>query len=152
MIKTFYLSVMLLVLIVFGSCSEDRVFEKYQGMESLSWNIQDTISFIMDLPLPTGPSILAIKYNENYPYRNIYLRYVLLDSLDEVLESQLMNISLFESTSGKPLGKGYGSTFTKYDTLPLGNFNRYSQIQFLQYMRMEDLNGIEAIGLKRIKN
>ncbi|WP_291782916.1 gliding motility lipoprotein GldH [Cecembia sp.] len=149
MIKVLY---SLFILAVFGSCSGDRVYEKYQGMKNLSWGVQDTVSFTMTKPLPEGPSILAIKYNENYPYRNLYLRYLVLDSLEDIIASNLINIDLFESTSGKPLGKGYGNTFTKYDTLPLEGFNPYNQIQLVQYMRIEELDGIEAIGLKRIKN
>ena len=103
------------------ACSGNREFEVYQGMDAFSWNIQDTIAFNMESPLPEGPSILAVKYNNNYPYRNLYVRYILTDTLGEVMESELINIALFESTSGRPLGKGYGSTFTKYDTLAFQN-------------------------------
>lgn len=149
MIKVLY---SLIILAALGSCSGDRVYERYHGMEDLAWSVQDTVSFTMPAPLPEGPSILAIKYNDNYPFRNLYLRYMVLDSLEEIIASNLINIELFESTSGKPLGKGYGSIFTKYDTLPLEGFNQYTQIQFLQYMRTEELNGIEAIGLKRMKH
>lgn len=134
------------------ACSSNREFEVYQGMDALSWNLQDTIAFNMEYPLPEGPSILAVKYNNNYPYRNLYLRYILTDSLGEVMESELINIALFESTSGRPLGKGYGSTFTKYDTLAFQNQEPYQKIEFLQYMRLEDVEGIEAIGLKRISH
>lgn len=134
------------------SCDGRRTFEKYEGFETQSWQIQDTVSFTMDIPVPTGPSILAVKYNEVYEFRNLYLRYRTLDSLGNVIESQLVNIPLFENTSGKPLGKGFGSTFTRYDTLPLTSNKPYHRIQFLQYMRVEDLKGLEAIGLKRVKN
>lgn len=134
------------------ACSSNREFEVYQGMDELSWNIQDTIAFNMESPLPEGPSILAVKYNNNYPYRNLYVRYILTDSLGEVMESELINIALFESTSGRPLGKGYGGTFTKYDTLAFQNPEPYQKIEFLQYMRLEDVEGIEAIGLKRISH
>ncbi|MFC0261836.1 gliding motility lipoprotein GldH [Fontibacter flavus] len=148
------LSTFLFVIILLSvfSCDGQRTFEKYEGFETQSWQIQDTVSFTMDIPVPTGPSILAVKYNEEYEFRNLYLRYLTLDSLGNVIESQLVNIPLFENTSGKPLGKGFGSTFTRYDTLPLTSHKAYHRIQFLQYMRVEDLKGVEAIGLKRVKN
>jgi gliding motility-associated lipoprotein GldH len=133
------------------SCSNDRVFEAYQGMNNLTWRLQDTVSFEMSSPLPNGPSVLAIKYNDDFPYRNLYLRFITLDSLGNELEADLINISLFESTTGNPLGKGYGSSFTKYDTLAISSEIPYRDIHFVQYMRLEDLKGIEALGLKRLK-
>ena len=147
-----YLIGLLFFLLVFSNCSEHRDFEQYQGMENLSWGLLDTLSFQMEKPLPVGPSILVIKYNNDYPYRNIYVKYLLKDSLDQIFESQLINIPLFENTTGKPLGKGYGSHFTRYDTIPLTSQKPYSKIQLIQYMRIEDLKGIEAVGLKRVKN
>jgi gliding motility-associated lipoprotein GldH len=146
------LSGLLIVLLVFTKCSGNRVYEQYHGLENLTWALQDTISFSMNYPLPEGPTILAVKYNNEYPFRNLYIRYLLRDSTDQIFESQLINIPLFENTTGKPLGKGYGSTFTRYDTIPLKSKVPYSKIQFIQYMRLEDLKGIESIGLKRIKD
>ncbi|PSK99870.1 gliding motility lipoprotein GldH [Cecembia rubra] len=143
---------LLIVLLLFFQCSGNREFEQYLGMENISWGLQDTISFTMTHPLPEGVTILAVKYNNDYPYRNLYIRYVLKDSTDHIFESQLINIPLFENTSGKPLGKGYGSTYTRYDTLPLTSKVPYSKIEFLHYMRLEELKGIEAIGLKRVNN
>lgn len=143
---------LMLVLLSFSNCTGDREYEQYQGLENLSWGLQDTISFQMGKPLPEGPTILAIKYNNDYPFRNLYVRYLLRDSLDQVFESHLINIPLFENTTGKPLGKGYGSHFTRYDTIPLASMEPYSKIQLVQYMRLEDLKGIESIGLKRVKN
>lgn len=141
-----------LILLSLFSCDGQRTFEKYEGFETQSWQIQDTVTFDMDIPVPAGPSILAVKYNEEYEFRNLYLRYWTLDSLGNQIETQLVNIPLFENTSGKPLGKGFGSTFTRYDTLPLTSDKAYHSIQFLQYMRVADLKGVEAIGLKRVKN
>jgi len=143
---------LLLVLLSFSNCSGDREYEQYQGLEDLSWGLQDTISFKMGNPLPEGPTILAIKYNNEFPYRNLYVRYVLRDSSNQIFESNLINIPLFENTTGKPLGKGYGSHYSRYDTVLLASKIPYSKIQFIQYMRLEDLKGIESIGLKRVKN
>lgn len=143
--------VLIMALITFTGCDSDRVYEEYQGMDKLTWSLQDTITFKMENPIPKGPSIIAIRYNDDFPYRNLYLRYTILDSLGQNIESQLINIPLFESTSGKPLGRGFGNTFTKYDTLPFTKDDAYHEIQFLQYMRLEDLKGVEAVGLKRIK-
>jgi gliding motility-associated lipoprotein GldH len=137
-----------LALLVLGACSGDRIYENYQGLESQKWNVIDTIHF--ELPKhPVGHTILGIKYTHDYKYRNLYVRYILKDSLNQVLESQLLDIPLFESVSGKPLGKGFGSTYTKYDTLPLQNLD-YHSVSFTQYMRLDTLPGIEAVGIKLV--
>jgi hypothetical protein len=73
----------------------------------------------------------------------------LKDSLGQSVETKLLDIPLFESKTGKPLGDGYGGTFTKYDTLPLDN--TFSSIHLIQYMRVDELSGIETVGLKVLK-
>jgi gliding motility-associated lipoprotein GldH len=138
-----------LVLWVLTSCSNNRLYEEYTGIEDQLWNIADTLQFEIPSGL-SGQTILGIKYTQEYGYRNLYLRYELKDSLNNLLESQLLNIPLFESTSGKPLGKGFGSTYTKYDTLPL-KLQQYHSIRFIQYMRIDELPGIEAVGIKLIR-
>jgi gliding motility-associated lipoprotein GldH len=143
--------ILVLLLSSLLSCNQNRVYEEYIGLKSLQWTMNDTISFEIDSKLIADKNIIAVKYNTSYPYRNLYLRYILKDSVQKVVKSELVNIALFESASGQPLGKGYGSTFTKYDTLPLKDKTVFSSIQFIQFMRVDKLDGIEAIGLKGIK-
>jgi gliding motility-associated lipoprotein GldH len=140
------------LILIISACNQDRVFENYHGMESQAWGIADTVSFEVDGNLIFDKAILVLKYNSDYEYRNLYLRYLLKDSLGNELDARLINIPLFESTSGKPLGKGYGSTFTNHDTLPISSETDFHQIQLIQYMRVDELKGIEAIGLKLIKS
>jgi gliding motility-associated lipoprotein GldH len=143
-----YLGILFPIFLLVG-CSGDRLFEKYQGLDSGSWNVTDTVAFdIANISVPSN-TIIGIKYNNDYEYRNLYVRYVLKDSLEKVVESKLLDIPLFDSKSGKPLGKGYGNTFTRYDTLPLGS--PYRSIHLIQYMRVEDLLGIETVGVKVVK-
>jgi len=141
---------LLMCILVFG-CDGSRLFEKYQGMETGSWNVIDTVSF--DLPkIPEShKTIVGVKYNSDYEFRNLYLTYLLKDSLNQIIESQLLEIPLFDNKSGKPLGSGFGNTFTKYDTLPLLTNRPYSKIQFLQYMRVDKIDGIEAVGVKVVR-
>src|SRR5690606_31816663 len=134
-----------------ASCNNDRVFEEYQGMPELHWNVEDTVSFEPEAidPNVTFP-LLGLRYNDTYEFHNLYVRYLLTDSLGKVLADSLINIHLFDPVSGKPLGSGFGNVYTKYDTLPnlaipQGQKHRYA---FIQYMRTEELKGIEAVGLK----
>jgi gliding motility-associated lipoprotein GldH len=148
--KQFYLFIGWILVLV--SCNQNRVFEKYYGMEIQSWNIEDTVSFEVDRNLKYDKAVLILKYNNDYEYRNLYFRYIISDSLGKELDSRLINVPLFESTSGKPLGKGYGSLFTNYDTLPINNEIGFHKIRLVQYMRVDELKGVEAIGLKLIKS
>lgn len=123
-------------------------YEKYQGMEDLSWHQQDTVRFVIDKKDTTGIPMVAVKYTEDYDFRNLYIRYVLRDSTGKIIKSDLFNVPLFERTNGKPLGDGFGGTYTKYDTIRLDTVVNFTQIDFVQYMRVDQLNGIEAIGLR----
>jgi gliding motility-associated lipoprotein GldH len=92
-----------------------------------------------------------VKYNTDYGFRNLYVKYFLFDSLGNQIESQLLNIPLFDSQGGRPLGDGFGSTFTKSDTLPIITDAAYTKVIFVQYMRVEELEGLDAIGFKQIR-
>lgn len=143
--------ILLLLCVIMIGCDQSRLFEKYHGMESGIWNAADTVSFEIPELMESHKSIVGIKYNNEYEFRNLYLTYILKDSLGQTIESQLIEIPLFESTSGKPLGSGFGNTFTKYDTLPLQTGEHYSKIQLLQYMRVDQIEGVEAVGIKIVR-
>ena len=135
------------------SCNGDRIFEEYQGMETLHWEISDTVSFELE-PVDTGSTVstLGIKYNDTFEFHNLYVKFLLKDSLGHVVQDSLINIELFDSKTGRPLGDGFGNVFTKYDTLPFVEFeNQALKAQFIQYMRREELEGIEAVGLKIVQ-
>jgi gliding motility-associated lipoprotein GldH len=134
---------------LFISCAGDRLFEEYEGLKSGTWHVSDTVSFEVSKISVPNKTLVGIKYTKDYEFRNLYLRYILKDSLGQTVETKLLDIPLFESKSGKPLGNGFGSTFTRYDTLPLGT--SYSSIHLIQYMRMEELSGIETVGVKVVK-
>jgi gliding motility-associated lipoprotein GldH len=118
-------------------------------MEASEWKIQDTVSFEPNVGEEKFAVVVGVKYNNDYDYRNLYLRYTTQDSLGQTIDSKLMDVPLFESASGAPLGKGFGSTFTKYDTLPISK--AFTTIELLQYMRVDTLQGIEAVGVKVVK-
>lgn len=143
----------LIVLALLGviSCNGNRVFEDYSGFESQNWHVDDTVTFDITEIKSHSKALMSVKYNTDYGFRNIYVKYFLSDSLGKHIESQLVNIPLFDSQQGKPLGNGFGSIYTKTDTLPIITNAPYAKVHFVQYMRVEKLNGLEAIGLKLIK-
>lgn len=139
------------VLGVVGACNSDRIFEEYQGMPALNWEVEDTVSFEVEAVDPnTAVSSIGIRYNDTYGFHNLYVRYLLTDSSGNYLADSLININLFDPKTGRPLGDGFGNVYTKYDTLPLIHTLVGERVtaQFIQYMRKEQLEGIEAVGLK----
>lgn len=138
---------------IISSCNGDRIFEEYQGMEDLHWKISDTVNFELT-PIATENAVpaIGIRYNDTFEFHNLYVRFLLEDSLGHVVQDSLINIELFDSKTGRPLGDGFGNVFTKYDTLPFVEFeNQALKAQFIQYMRREELEGIEAVGLKIVQ-
>ncbi len=144
--------VLAMMLFLTASCSGDRLYEDFIAIPSQSWGKQDSIKFeLKQLDISGSKSLIGIRFNEEYAFSNCYLRVISKDSLGQTIENRLVNMPLFESKSGKPLGKGFGSTFTQYDTLPFLLSGNPSEIILLQYMREEQLKGIEAVGLKVLK-
>lgn len=141
----------ILVILVFG-CSDDRIYEDFQAVPSGNWGMQDTLRFELgELELNDKKSLIAVRFNEGYSFSNCYVRVISYDSAGVILENKLINVPLFDSKSGEPIGKGIGSTYTKYDTLPFSLKTETKSITFLQYMRTDQLTGIEAVGLKILK-
>ncbi|MGM0944616.1 MAG: gliding motility lipoprotein GldH [Bacteroidota bacterium] len=143
----------ILILVVIStlllSCDGNRIYEDFVSVNQQSWAETDSLSFdLKGLDLQEKKTLLAIRYNENYNFSNCYIRIISKDSTGLILENKLLNIPLFDSKTGEPLGKGYGSTFTKYDTLPFSLKSTTEGLTLLQYMRVETLPGIEAAGIK----
>lgn len=134
------------------SCSQDRVFEEFHGFSTNEWNEKDTVTFdLKDLKENRGKELIGFRFNEEYPFSNCYIRVISRDTTGQILDNKLINVPLFDSKSGKPNGGGFGNTFTFYDTLPFELPEQTQEVVFLQYMRQENLPGIEAVGLKILK-
>jgi len=141
----------ILMILAFGSsCSEDRLYEDYIPLDNVSgWNQNDSLRFELGEVVISGKtSLLAIRFTDNYPFSNFYVRILAKDSSNQILENKLINVPLFDSKTGEPLGEGFGSTYTKYDTLPIQFKPGTNSLTLLQYMRQETLPGIEAAGIK----
>ncbi|TDQ18452.1 gliding motility-associated lipoprotein GldH [Algoriphagus boseongensis] len=143
------------LLLSFGalvSCDGNRAFEEFHAFPGETWTLTDTVKFELNKePNELGETLIGVRFNENYPFSNLYVNFWVNDSSGNVLETKLLNIPLFDSKSGKPIGKGFGDTFTKFDTLRFPLNEKGRSITILQYMRKEEVEGIEAIGIKILK-
>ncbi len=140
------------LLVLTGACSGDRVYEEFHSFNTYTWNELDSVSFdLKRINEKSGGNLVGVRFNEDFPFSNFYLRVISKDSSGQVVDNKLINIPLFDSKSGKPKGNGFGNTYTFYDTLPFQLTETTDRLIFLQYMRQENLPGIEAVGFKILK-
>ncbi len=139
------------ILLITSSCDSDRLYEEFAPIENQSWAMEDTISFQIDKLPPASNYLVGVRFRTNYPYTNAYLKVLATDSMNQVLSEELVNVVLFDPKSGKPNGKGFGDSRLHYDSLDFQLPENTHRINILQYMREEELKGIEAIGFKALK-
>jgi gliding motility-associated lipoprotein GldH len=151
MTKLYQASLLGIVLLLF-SCGKDRVYEEYHSFEGTNWEESDSVKFdLSSLDSLKGQAIIGVRYTEAYPFSNCYIKVIYRDSSKVVLSDSLWNVSIFDKQTGKPIGEGFGNTFTAYDTLSFPLPAGTKEVIFLQYMRQANLEGVEAVGFKIVK-
>ncbi len=94
----------------------------------------------------------TVRNTSTYPFARLFFNYAVKDSTGKVLNNDLQSLFLFDAKSGKPLGtSGIGDVFDHRVPL-LSNHEfkftgRYT-VEFEQYMRLDTLDGISAVGLR----
>ncbi len=137
---------------MFSSCSENRIYEEFHVLSDMEWAENDSVVFdLRGLQSLEGRALIAIRYTEYYPHSNCYIRVISLDSAQRSMQNKLLNVPIFHSKTGQPMGKGFGNSYTKYDTLPFAIPEGTKLLVMKQYMRNDPLEGIEAVGLKIVK-
>ncbi|KEO74790.1 gliding motility lipoprotein GldH [Anditalea andensis] len=144
--KLLLVVVILTGLLGFTSCDQNRLYEEYNHLQMTQWSETDTVAFVYEPTVRSPAAFLAIRYNDGYDYHNLYVKYQVLDSIGNIREERLINLQLFDPKSGRPLGDGFGNTYTLYHPLPIKRWGDH--FRFIQYMRQPELPGIEAVGLK----
>jgi len=155
--KNGYSILLLLVILALSSCDGKRVFEENQNFPDRTWHKDSIVSFQFQIDdIHSGYHLYYNIRNTNlYPYYNLYLRHSLEDTLGNLVHTDLTEVYLFDSKTGKPLGNGMGDIFDHRFTL-LNDFHFDNpgiyRLNVTQYMRMDILPEIMAIGLRVEKN
>ncbi len=142
-------------LLSFGllSCDGSKVFDSMQDLDSNAWNENQEMVYHVTIPDASDSYKLfyTIRYDNNYPYYNLYINRVLEDSSGKFLNKKLQGMDLFKSITGIPFGSGMGS---KKDYLIISEDNykfpyagRYT-FKLKQYMRQQNVQGISAVGFR----
>lgn len=137
----------------FCACDSQRVYEQNYDFAQKEWILDTLPTFRFEISEPDEQYNIYwnVRNTLNYPYRNLYLTYYLEDTLGRTISTDLHNMLLFDSKTGKPYGSGMGDIFS-HQIMALPNYQFDSagiyQIRLEQYMRTESLKDILSVGVR----
>jgi gliding motility-associated lipoprotein GldH len=152
MMRLFYM--LLFSAVVMTSCDDERVYEKNEDFHDRFWKQSDKPEFEFEVgDVNAAYNVyLNIRNSVDYPYSRIFINYSLQDSTGKALDKQLLNAMLFDPKTGSPEGtSGLGDIYDHQ--IPVKKNHRFGyrgkyKISFEQFMRMDTLEGVLAIGVR----
>jgi len=142
-------------IVIFISCDNSIVFEKYKSFENQEWNTDSLVSFDYTITdtISTYKLVLNVRHGVEYEYQNLFL-FVKSDSSADTIEL------LLADKSGKWLGSGIGDIreikslfavekmYLKKDnnTIKIEQAMRYGSAE-----KITNLKFIDAIGISIVK-
>jgi gliding motility-associated lipoprotein GldH len=143
-----------LLLLALAGCDKSRVYETDRDFADRSWKAKDSIKFEFEVGDSTQQYNLyyRIRNSNDYPYSRLFVRYSLAHLGKTEIMPTLVSNYLFDQKTGVPLGSsGIGDTFD-HQFLLKGKmkFNHQGKHSLMleQFMRLDTLSGIEAVGLR----
>lgn len=140
--------------VVLGACNDNRVYEQVVDFDNQEWIVSDKPSFEFEIhDIDSRYNIFSDLRNAvSYPYARFYFTYYLQDSSGVEVHRKLVGEYLFDAKTGKPSGKSGIGDLYDHRFLLLQNYQfpakgKY-RIVFEQFMRMDTLPGIVAIGVR----
>ena len=96
-----------------------------------------------------------MRYDNDYPYYNLWVNRILLDEQGNTISKKLQGMDLFHASSGEPYGAGFGNYFD-YKILSdsaqhFPKAGKYT-LRIEQNMRTDTLKGIASVGIEIIQN
>lgn len=151
--RLFKLISLSIVMAFISSCDSNRVYEDTKTFNNSFW-LADSIKYF-EFEIPNNQDeydiLLSLRNGRDYPHRNIYVRYEILDSTRASLDEELRNFQIFHPKSGYPYGNGSGNIYEhSFDLLAGYEFpyaGKYA-IKVQQYMRYDSLPEIYSVGLR----
>jgi gliding motility-associated lipoprotein GldH len=153
--KIIHLPIILLIVATIASCSDNVVIEAYKDISDARWHVDSLVAFEFEIrdTLSWYDINYNVRYAGDYDYFNLYVTYYIEDSTGNIIESELQNLILFDKKTGEPLGKGLGDLYDR--DIPIFEKYRFKRagkhtFKIKQFMRMEELPGVMAFGIKII--
>src|SRR5687768_11290000 len=102
--KYFVFLSLLVTVICFSSCDQNRVFEENTDLEDNAWPIKYTPEFTFEITDTTAryDIYFNIRNAVFYEYYNLYLRHTLTGPDGKKISSQLHEAYLMDKKTGKP--------------------------------------------------
>lgn len=139
------------------SCNQQKVYEKNVEINDGAWRETQVLDF--DFTIEDASKeynvYYNIRYNQEYPNYNLYVKHSLSDTTGNLLHSTLQGMDLFKPTSGVAYGSGFAGNFDyKVLVIPKYRFPHPGKyfVKVRQYMRQNPLTGITAFGIGIEKN
>jgi gliding motility-associated lipoprotein GldH len=136
------------------ACKKEKIlFEKEYPCQNATWQHKDTLDFAFDIAdtMALYDIVLTIKHRADYANQNIYTQIFTKFPAGERTK-QVVNIDLADNT-GKWNGEGSGKSRTyNVDIQQNAFFNQSGKhvITLEQFMRTEELAGIESVALRLV--
>jgi len=140
--------------VVVMACDTNRVYQKNKDLDNQQWSIQDrpAFEFVIEDTKSAYNLYCNIRNEVSYPKANLYFNYSIADSTGKELQHRLISEFLFDKKTGKPSGSSaLGDIYDhqipieiKYTFKHPGKYT----VAFEQFMRIDSLPGILAVGLR----
>jgi gliding motility-associated lipoprotein GldH len=140
--------------VLLSACDDGRVFEKNYDFENRYWLANDQPSFQFNITDTSAQYNLFcnVRNTVSFPYSRIFIKYYVDDSLAAPTEKRLIEKFLFDKSTGKPQGSsGLGDIYDQRILLMQNHRFPHAgkyKVKFEQFMRMDTLPGILAVGLR----
>ena len=142
------------VVALFWACDDNRVYEDIKDFDQRQWNVGEkpSFEFLVDDVNAKYNLYSDIRNAVSYPYSRFFYTYYLQDSSGHELQKKLMTQFLFDAKTGEPFGKSGIGDLYDHRFLLLKDFQFKEKgtyrVVFEQFMRMETLPGMVAVGLR----
>lgn len=142
----------LLVILILQACGNTTVFKDNIDFEGNNWFEKNvpSFAFTIDDPTVTYNVFYNVRNTLAYPYSNLYLTRYLVDEKGKVINTQLDELTLADSKSGKPFGSGLGDIYDhKILVLKAYKFPAKGKYAFRikQFMRQNPLPEVLSVGI-----
>lgn len=140
------------------SCSNPAIVtEEKIDMPDLYWAQKTYIDFPFEITDSKSSYKLfyQIRYNNDYPYYNLWVNRILLDENGNTISKKQQGMDLFNAGSGEPYGAGFGNLFDykilSDSTQHFPKNGKYT-LRIEQNMRIDTLHGVSSVGIEIEKN
>lgn len=143
-------------LFTLGSCSGVRNdYSEYHRLPGCGWRYGDTLHFspVHTDSLCKGFFVVAIRYDGDYPYRDLWLEVEVPATV--TVADTIVGMSIRRDTVrmvladryGNYTGSGIGPTYQMADTLGVVSHRSGSPVKVRHIMRTDTLAGVNQVGL-----